>query len=482
MGVSLFAITDTPASEAALLGRFHRAAGQAYVCQKIFTDAEGNKQYPSKSIRTQARSGKLRLVRRGDVFTYMVADSDAGPFRELHQFKLAASDITFIRVAAETNDAVDVRIREFEVRGMVSPTEDSSLPDSEFPQKLERKGWLAGGLFVGLTVTLSLALAAGFFLRRRAVTQAAGAANAKLAISKTVSRRLRSRTPLARSPRVWVPILVLTAFLGLVTAYLFLAGNSKTKQSQEAGEPPPARRHAVFDFRKGLEEYPPLSLHVPDTATVVKSDAQGLRITLPGGQGDTRPVKLEVKQGLRGDFDVVLGYELLAVGAPLPQYGAGVHIRASFDGPSSPYVIISRFRKRQGERLSAHKIIKRPDGTDQYVENRDVKAAGSKGKLRLVRQGTTLQYLVAEEGKEFTPILSVEIGAGDVQTLEVECSTMYKGVSANTSQAKKTAPCMTSFCQYIPDEAISPGSTTIGQSIVHFKDLRLTGRFLSVIA
>jgi hypothetical protein len=193
VGVSIFAMTDSPGGEAALLGRFHRAAGQAYVCQKIFTDAQGKRQYPSKSIRTQARSGKLRLVRRGDVFTYMVAESDADPFHELHQFKLATNELTFIRVAAETNDGVDVRIRDFEVRGMVSPTEDSSPPDSEFPQKLERKGWLAGGLLLGLTVTTSLALAAWFFVRRRAVTQAAGAASANAAISKTVAHVISFR-------------------------------------------------------------------------------------------------------------------------------------------------------------------------------------------------------------------------------------------------------------------------------------------------
>jgi hypothetical protein len=186
----------------------------------------------------------------------------------------------------------------------------------------------------------------------------------------------------------------------------------------------------VFDFRSGLEKYPALSLQTFDVATVVKTDEEGLRIILPGGQGDTRPVKLRLGHRLRGDFNIVLSYELLKVGAPVPKYGAGVVMRAWFDAPSSPSAMVSRFRQSTGEdRFGAHKTIKGPDGKDEYVNNRHDKPSTSKGKLRLARTGPTVQYLVADDGREFKTILSAEFGTGDIQVLDVDCHTMYAPIA-----------------------------------------------------
>jgi hypothetical protein len=91
--------------------------------------------------------------------------------------------------------------------------------------------------------------------------------------------------------------------------------------------------------------------------------------------------------------------------------------------------MLSRFRQQSGESFGAHKTIKGPDGNDRYVDNRGSKPTGPKGKLRLRRTGATIQYLVAEEGPGFKNIMSVEIGTGDVQTLDVDCHTMYTPIA-----------------------------------------------------
>jgi serine/threonine protein kinase len=231
------------------------------------------------------------------------------------------------------------------------------------------------------------------------------------------------------SPLVCLSALVLLAVLGLGMGFWFLEGNVPAQQAREAGKVEPGRQHVAFDFRADIDNFPALVLSGPDAETVARTDGQGLRVTLPDGRGDTRPVSLEMSHHLRGDFDIVLGYELIKIGAPLPKYGAGVVIRVWFDSPSPLSVILSRFRKPSGEMFSAHKIVTGPQGKEQYRDNKDLKATRSMGKLRLVRTGPELQYLVAEEGQDFKVLQKVEIGTDDVLRLQVDCHTMYTPIA-----------------------------------------------------
>jgi hypothetical protein len=228
---------------------------------------------------------------------------------------------------------------------------------------------------------------------------------------------------------VWPAVLVLVAALGLGTGFRWLGEQGPAKQAQEAGQGQPARGHVAFDFRTGLANLPALSLHGPDAETVARTDAQGLRITLPAGRGDANLVGLALSQRLRGDFDIVLEYELLAVGEPLPQYGAGVVMRAWFDAPSDLSVILGRSRTPSGERFGSYKRLKGPDGKDQYLNTKHLKATGSRGKLRLLRTGPQVQFLVAEEGQDFQAIQALDIGTDDVRLLSVDCQTMYKPIA-----------------------------------------------------
>jgi serine/threonine protein kinase len=158
VGVSLAAVADTPGKEKALLARFHRVDGPLYLCQKIFTDAEQKRQYSTRVFPTEARSGRLRLVRRGDTFTCLVADAGAGEFRELHQFQLVRTDLANVGVAAETqSNPVDVRIRDFEVRAEDLPTLEEPAPHaSDVAPRPARKGWLAAAVLLGLAGTVVL--------------------------------------------------------------------------------------------------------------------------------------------------------------------------------------------------------------------------------------------------------------------------------------------------------------------------------------
>jgi serine/threonine protein kinase len=234
--------------------------------------------------------------------------------------------------------------------------------------------------------------------------------------------------------RLWMPVLVLVVVLlgalGMAIRLGVLGGGSPPNmQAQESNPVKPRRARAAFDFRTGIENYPALSLQGPNVDTLAKTDSQGLRVTIPGGQQDTRPVFVELNHRLRGDFDIAVGYELLAVGAPAPQYGAGVALHVQFDSPSALVARLGRNRKPTGERHGAHKIIGGPDGQRQYLNNMDVPATGTKGKLRLVRNGSNVEYLVAAEGQNYKTLQVVEFGTADVQKVQLDCFTMYTPIS-----------------------------------------------------
>ena len=188
-----------------------------------------------------------------------------------------------------------------------------------------------------------------------------------------------------------------------------------------------ARMKATFDFRNGLEKYPALSTNGPDVENIFKTEPNGLRVTLPAGRDDTRPVRIEFTERIRGDFEIVLDGELLSVGTPLPRYGAGIALNVLLDSPNS--AVVSIYRKPQGDSFGAHKLVMGPDEKNKYVDNAGLKARRPSGKLRLVRTGSVLQYFVAEEGGEYQRILSSDIGTEDVTMVRLECSTMYDPVA-----------------------------------------------------
>jgi len=234
------------------------------------------------------------------------------------------------------------------------------------------------------------------------------------------------------SPLVWLPALVPLAAVVLGMGLWVLRDDAPAKQAPESDKAKLKRAHVAFDFRAGMAKLPAFTLNGPDVDEVATTDSQGLRVRIPEGQGDTRPIELELAHRLRGDLDIVLSYELITVGKPWPMYGTGVVMRVWFDAPSTLSAIVSRVNRPAGETFGAHKIVAGPDGNDRYINNMAVKATKSRGKLRLVRTGSELQYLVAEEGQGFKVIQAVEIGTYDLKDLKVLFHTMYKPIALDT--------------------------------------------------
>jgi serine/threonine-protein kinase len=227
----------------------------------------------------------------------------------------------------------------------------------------------------------------------------------------STSRRLTCKRP---------AILICALALSLAASLLFwlLAANGEPRQAAKTDGGMREQQHVVLDFREAIEKLPPCTLFGPEIESVVSTDAKGLRINR-SSEHPNQVTGVDVPIVVRGDFDISLGYELLAIGKPLPKYGAGIGMRVMFGEPVSVTALLSRSRKPVGETLGAFEIVTDAEGKDRYKTSREKKATSSSGRLRLVRTGTTVQFLAADGSAEYAPLQSLIVGLTDVHLIRL---------------------------------------------------------------
>jgi RNA polymerase sigma factor (sigma-70 family) len=209
-------------------------------------------------------------------------------------------------------------------------------------------------------------------------------------------------------------------------------GGPANGEPKAAPQPAPPPRewpeHVDIQFNKGLDAHRELSWFGPSAAAVTRVEPQGLRFTLPAGREDVGEVGVAAQKTLRGDFEITLAYELLAVPVPGPQWGAGAVLEADFDTPDSPKVRLTRTQKAGGATFGSTYYALDSDGKKtgyplQYPRaNEEVRT----GRLRLVRTGKALAFQVDEGGAGFRTIATKEVGGADVVSVRAMVTTGAK--------------------------------------------------------
>jgi serine/threonine protein kinase len=248
-----------------------------------------------------------------------------------------------------------------------------------------------------------------------------------------ISDRKFTGTLRGRAERVWpksagVAALALAALLGMAFLIRGLFG-----QGAAPAPVAPARQHLVYDFRTRLDDLPGVKAFGPDAETLLQTDAQGLWITLPAGRPDCNNVGIDVPMTIRGDFEVDVGFELLAIGNDIPNPAAGVQMRLAFADSDMPLAAIARFRNRyparprvplfqtvghDGETFAAYRITVLPD-FKEHPKGIDVRASDARGRLKLARTGPQLKYLVSDGGSPYHLVKSEEVGDTDVRLVRL---------------------------------------------------------------
>jgi hypothetical protein len=201
-----------------------------------------------------------------------------------------------------------------------------------------------------------------------------------------------------------------------------------------------ARERTVIDFRSGIPAQPAMKLYGYDAASVTRTDEHGLRFSLPAGRKDVNSVGLEIPFRIQGDFEISLGYELLAVGDPIPEAGAGVQFMIHFDSAIPVKAAITRLRKanpkparlyehviNNGDTFGAARLDEQPDGKDK-LNVWNVRAEQPTGRLKLTRIGSRLQYWVADGDRPYHQVRELDIGTDDVKRLQPFCFAGYRPV------------------------------------------------------
>jgi Protein of unknown function (DUF1583) len=164
-----------------------------------------------------------------------------------------------------------------------------------------------------------------------------------------------------------------------------------------------------------------------------KEEPQGLRISVPGENQEKgqRQVGIATRFRLKEDFEITTSYEILQADAAATGNGGGVSLYIMGPEPAKNAVMVSNWFRP--------KSLSDPEGFAYQCEHNYTPEQGNRrfdfsterfstqahsGKLRLVRRGSVVIGLVAEEGSdEFRELRRIEYGAHEVKLIRVAADT-----------------------------------------------------------
>jgi hypothetical protein len=163
----------------------------------------------------------------------------------------------------------------------------------------------------------------------------------------------------------------------------------------------------------------PPELTVLGNSEFVRSEAEGLRITLPKDRAPLTALDIATRFGLHGDFEVTTTFEILHAEAPATGFGVGVLMSVRKTEPPHEGASIARLVRAPGkEVLFWDRSYAGPDGKLKF-EGRTAPVAATRGQLRLKRTETILHYLWAAGMTGFEEIHKVNYGNNDVRRVAV---------------------------------------------------------------
>jgi hypothetical protein len=171
------------------------------------------------------------------------------------------------------------------------------------------------------------------------------------------------------------------------------------------------------EFRPDLRDPKLIGGTMRVNGTGLRQDEQGVRITLPAGQGKLQPTNLVTNFAVRGDFAATVSYEILHVDQPTTGYGAGVTLYAAIDPAVKNAVSLARRVLTDGtiKFVSNRQQPVGPPNHTRFMDSKDVK-----GKLQIRRVGWVVHFLVQEgDALDFVELNRVDWSADDLKQINV---------------------------------------------------------------
>jgi hypothetical protein len=419
VGATLYIVADGPAKRAAMIGRLNRPEGSDYICDHNWTNDLDKRKYQRNTFPSDVTSGKLRLVRKGQAVSYQVQGPGENEFRELQQIQFGTEDLVEVRVACDTGNSTspgEILIRDFDIQAADLPT-GSPVP----------KGWWFL-VVLGIATLIATGGLWSYFRRRRPEEHrdSGGTALPPSASTRTVKNIARFAGPAA----------LLCMAVGLGVSWLSSGAAEKASQVSAALA---SERGLYQDFRNQHPLMPGLALVGKDADDYTKRGPEGYRVTLPAGRKATRPllgVGVLSSFEVRGDFQITGSFDLLAADAPAgPKDVVGVELFIMREPDGKHMARLGRFNTSEGQvyevRDSDFSALQK-GGPARIVRE---PTQETQGKLRLVRRGSMLTYLVqdATTQGQFKELFKTEFGT---EPLKVLLYDVYPGDHFGTVDAR----------------------------------------------
>jgi Protein of unknown function (DUF1583) len=172
VGVTLHARLDDQAETSPFMGRFNRQDGSLWTCNRGAFDENRRRNIEERHFPTEANAGRLRLVRRGSLATYAVADAGSDDFRRLCDWDVGTADVKLLRLQIENKKSgapIDVRFLDLEIRSGESIAKNGTPLFAESGRWGLSRGWLVAAEISGLIIlVLLLALCRRWWRKRDA--------------------------------------------------------------------------------------------------------------------------------------------------------------------------------------------------------------------------------------------------------------------------------------------------------------------------
>jgi hypothetical protein len=175
----------------------------------------------------------------------------------------------------------------------------------------------------------------------------------------------------------------------------------------------------IRDFaRKGIDKQV-MKLSGSCAAEAITEDSLGILVRIPLKESGHASAGVISKFKVGGDFEITAAYELIEVNRPKNGYGAGVGLRIVKSSGDARRATLARFQHpKSGSGYTTDVAVMENEKLKH--ESTSVPTETRKGRLRLVRRGPALQFLVAEgENDSFREVRQAEFGSEELSSVEL---------------------------------------------------------------
>ncbi len=190
----------------------------------------------------------------------------------------------------------------------------------------------------------------------------------------------------------------------------------------EPPNPSPSGTEIYHDFRNQKSLDGNFKLYGADAANRVKSEPEGLRITLPGKTKSPDGLGVIARIPVKGNFEITLGYEILQMDKPKDLWGNGFELYIETKTPTKESMGLNRIMRPTGADVyfSSRMRTNVQGGHERIERGTDIPAAGKSGQLRITRDGSkTVMSATENGGAEAQVLYRYDLGTEDIALIRL---------------------------------------------------------------